>query len=66
MKLKDVYYNQLIAIVIPYRGLHIGLKGNILGTQNECSKLIVQFRNRSKTIEAIPLINVIGIVDESI
>lgn len=61
MKLKDITGHQLVSLVKPYNGLHVGLQGLILSANNE--KALVLLKNRSKTIEQVPLEILIGILE---
>ncbi|AND75368.1 hypothetical protein FDH01_gp254 [Acinetobacter phage vB_AbaM_ME3] len=63
MKLKDIYGHQLVALVRPYNGLHKGLQGLLITANQE--KALVVLKNRSKTIEQIPIEFLIGIVSDS-
>lgn len=61
MKLKDIHGHQLVALVRPYNGLHQGLQGLLITANKE--KALVLLKNRSKTIEQIPLEILIGILE---
>lgn len=62
MKLKDIHNHQLVALIHPYNGLHRGLQGLLITANGE--KALVVLKNRSKTIEQIPIKFLIGIISE--
>jgi hypothetical protein len=62
MKFEDLHGGQIVAIVVPYNGLRIGLKGTIIGAYKSEEKALVELFNRQKTQEKIPLKNIIGVL----
>ena len=43
MKSEDLHGGQTIAVVVPYNGLQVGLKGTVLGYYQSEDKALVQF-----------------------
>lgn len=62
MKSEDLHGGQTIAVVVPYNGLQVGLKGIVLGYYQSEDKALVQFFNKQQTEEKIPLKNIIGVL----
>lgn len=62
MKRKDASCHQVVALVKPYKGLHVGLQGLLLLADSE--KALVVLKNRSKTIEQVPLNCLIGVLED--
>lgn len=64
MKFKDLHGGQVVAIVIPYSGLQKGLRGTVIGYYASDEKVLVEWFNKGRTEEKIPIKNLIGLVEE--